>query len=149
MVESEYHDCQTSNVGSVGLFQLMPKTAQKYGLMPKDYCNVEKQADAAARYMSDLSSDFGNRKSSATLGILSFVIGENKVRGYLRQLRGRGITEQNFWVILQHRQDLQPPLPDDGARYIPHFFAVAIIGETPENFELSTPPLSTLREKDN
>jgi serine/threonine protein kinase len=147
MIESEYHDCWVSKIGSVGLFQFTPETAAKYGLTPKDYCNVEKQSDAAARYMSDLSSDFVNGKSSATLGLLGFVIGENRVRDYLRQLRGRGIKERSFWTIFRYRQDLQPSLPEDVNKYVPHFFAAAIIGETPEAFELSTPPLTTLRRK--
>ncbi|MGI8640255.1 MAG: protein kinase domain-containing protein [Pyrinomonadaceae bacterium] len=146
MVESEYHDCLTSPIGSVGLFQFQPETAREYGLMPKDYCNVEKQADAAARYMSNLTSDFGNGKSSATLGLLGFVIGENAVRKYLRQLRERGVTEQNFWVIFRYRNDFKEPLSPEGRRYLPRFFAAAIIGETPKEFELSTPPLTTLRE---
>jgi hypothetical protein len=147
MIESEYHDCFVNQIGSVRLFQFAPKTAEKYGLTLKDYCNVEKQSDAAAHYMSDLSSDFVNGNSSATLGLLGFVIGENRVRDYLRQLRGRGVAERSFWTIFRHRQDLQPPMSDDGKIYVPHFFAAAIIGETPEVFELSTPPLTTLSEK--
>jgi len=147
MIESEYHDCLISDAGPVGLFQFSRKTAAKYNLKPKDYCDVEKQSDAAARYMSDLTSDFGDGKSSATLGLLGFVIGEDKPREYLRQLRGRGVTERSFWAIFRHGQNLQPPLKSDGKQYVPRFFAAAIIGETPEAFELSTSPLSTLREK--
>ena len=147
MVGSEYNDCLISSKGSVGLFQFAPKTAAKYGLTPKDYCNLEKQSDAAARYMSDLSSDFGNGKSSASLVLLGYVIGEGRLRDYLRQLHGRGVTERSFWTILHYQQDLQPPLATDEKKYVPRFFAAAIIGETPEVFELSTPPLSTLREK--
>ncbi|MDQ3131409.1 MAG: transglycosylase SLT domain-containing protein, partial [Acidobacteriota bacterium] len=146
MIESEYHDCLISETGPVGLFQFSRKTAAKYGLKPKDYCDVEKQSDAAARYMSDLSSDFGDGKSSATLGLLGFMIGEDKPREYLRQLRGRGVTERSFWAIFRYQQNLQPPLSSDGKLYVPRFFAVAIIGETPEVFELFTLPLSTLRE---
>ena len=146
MIESEYNICLTSETGTVGLFQFNPKTAQEYGLTPADYCQPEKQADAAARYMGDLNSDFVNAKSSATLGLLGFVIGENRVREFLRQLRGRGIMERNFWVVFRYRNDLKEPLSPDGRRYVPRFFAAAIIGETPKSFELSTPPLTTLRE---
>lgn len=145
MVESEYHDCYTSRIGSVGLFQFKPSTAREYGLLPKDFCNVERQSDAAAHYMSDLSSDFVSGGSSATLGLLGFVLGETQVREYLRQLRARGVEERSFWTILRFQNDLQPPLPDDGKQYVPRFFAAAIIGETPDAFELSTPPLTTLR----
>ncbi len=147
MIESEYHDCLISDAGNAGLFQFSRKTAAKYNLKPKDYCDVEKQSDAAARYMSDLTSDFGDGKSSATLGLLGYAIGEDKPRDYLRQMRGRGVTERSFWAIFRYQQNLQPPLSSDGKQYVPRFFAVAIIGETPEAFELSTPPLSTLSGK--
>ena len=147
MIESEYHDCLISETGPVGLFQFSRKTAAKYGLTPKDFCNVEKQSDAAARYMSDLTSDFSDGKSSATLVLFSYVVGENGTRDYLRQLHGRGIKERSFWAIFRYQQNLQPPLSSDGKQYVPRFFAVAVIGETPEVFDLSTLPLSTLREK--
>ena len=96
--------------------------------------------------MSDLTSDFGDGKSSATLGLLGYQIGEENPRDYLRQLRGQGVMERSFWAIFRHQKNLQPPLPNDGKRYVPRFFAVAMIGETPEVFELYTLPLSTLRE---
>lgn len=108
---------------------------------------MEKQCDAAARHMSDLISDFGEGKSNWTLALFSFNQGGDTVREYLRQLRGRGIVERSFWAVFRHQRDLQPPLNEEGKRYVPRFFAAAVIGETPETFELSTPPLTTLREK--
>jgi len=147
MIESEYRFDLTSDIGTVGLFQFMPKTAQKYGMKPADYHDPNKQADAAAHYMSDLTSDFGEGKSNSTLGLLAFNIGENSVREYLRQLRGRSVTERSFWAIYHFRDALKEPLSDDGRRYVPRFFAAAIIGESPREFDLSTPPLTTLRVK--
>jgi len=160
MIESEYLDCPTPPFenGPVGMFQFSRGTARKYGLAPADYCNVEKQSDAAARHMSDLASDFGEGKSSASLGLLSYQMGADGVRDSLRQLRGRGITERSFWAIFRNRDELNPPLPSSpptsplsmrGLSYVPRFFAAAIIGETPEAFELSTPPLTTLTAKLN
>jgi len=146
MIESEYHGCLTYPNGPVGLFQFSRKTAASYGLTPKDYCNMEKQSDAAARHMSDLISDFGEGKSSWTLALFSFNQGGDKVRDYLRQLRGRNNTERNFWTIFRYRQVLQPPLSDEGVKYVPRFFAAAIIGESPDAFNLPLQPLSTLKE---
>ncbi len=146
MIESEYHDCLIHPSGPVGLFQFSRRTAASYDLMPKDYCNLEKQSDAAARHMSDLISDFGEGKSSWTLALFSFNQGGNKVRDYLRQLRGRGITERSFWTVFRYQQNLQPPLSDEGKEYVPRFFAAAIIGESPEAFDLPYQPLSTLKE---
>jgi hypothetical protein len=118
-----------------------------YGITPKDYCDVQKQSDAAAHYMSDLISDFGSEKSSWTLALFSFNSGAEQVRDYLRQLRSSGITERSFWAVFRHQSDLRPAMSKEANRYVPRFFAAAIIGETPETFELSTPPLTTLRVK--
>jgi hypothetical protein len=105
--------------------------------------------------MADLSSDFGEGRSNATLGLLSYSMGETAVRIYLRQLRGSGITERSYWATLKNRDKLGEngldllPLPDSllerPLSYVPRFFAAAIIGETPEAFGLSTPPLTTIR----
>ncbi len=148
MVESEYHDCPKVILhprAPVGLFQFRRSTAALYGLQPDDYCDVQKQCDAAARLMSDLISDFGSEKSSWTLALFSFNSGAEKVRDYLRQLRGRGVTERSFWAVFRHQAELQSPMSEQDNRYVPRFFAAAIIGESPEAFELSTPPLTTLR----
>ena len=146
MVESEYHDCPNLYAHSkapVGLFQFRRETAAKYGLMPKDYCSIKKQSNAAAAYMSDLISDFDEK----TLALLAFSVGENGVRDYLRQLRERNINKKNAWAIRRNGGDLKPQLNEEheGFYYVPKFFAAAIIGENPQTFDLSTPPLSTLR----
>lgn len=163
MIESEYHDCPPPpfpHKGPVGMFQFSPSTAAQYGLTPQDYCKVDKQANAAARHMSDLASDFGEGENNASLGLLSYMYGGGTVREFLRQLRRQGVTERSFWAIFRNRQNLQPPLdyvpPDslpqpislqpDSLIYVPRFFAAAIIGETPTIFDLSTPPLTTLRK---
>lgn len=148
MIESEYHDCPDIYKhprSPVGLFQFSRKTAALYGLRPEDYCDVPKQCEAAARHMSDLISDFGSEKSSWTLALFSFNQGGDPVRDYLRQLRGRGITERSFWAVLRHHEELEPVMTEGSTMYVPRFFAAAIIGETPQAFELSTPPLTALR----
>jgi len=147
MIESEYRFDLRSSIGAVGLFQFNPNTAKLYGLQPADFNKPEKQSDAAARLMSDLTSDFGEGSSNATLGLLAFNIGADGAREYLRQVRSLGDQERSFWAIYRHRDKFRDPLPDDGKRYVPRFFAAAIIGESPKEFDLSTPPLTTLRGK--
>ena len=162
MIESEFHDCpppSPGHRGPVGMFQFSTSTAKDYGLTPADYCSVDKQADAAARHMSDLASDFGDGNANASLGLLSYMYGGESVREFLRQLRRQGIAERSFWAIFHNRKNLDPPLdyvpPDslpqplsmqtESLSYVPRFFAAAIIGETPAVFGLSTPPLTTIR----
>ncbi len=148
MVESEYHDCPEGidhQNAPVGLFQFSRRTAALYGMKPADYCDLQKQCDGAARHMSDLISDFGTEKSSWTLALLSFNQGAEGVREYLRQLRARGITERSYWTIFRHQAELAEPMNEEANRYVPRFFAAAIIGETSAVFDLSTPPLTALR----
>lgn len=163
MIESEFHDCpppRPGHRGPVGMFQFSTSTAAEYGLTPADYCSIDKQADAAARHMADLASDLGEGSANGSLGLLSYMYGGESVREYLRQLRRQGITERSFWAIFKNRKNLDPPLdyipPDllpqplsmqtESLSYVPRFFAAAVIGETPAAFDLSTPPLTTMRK---
>lgn len=146
MIESEYRDCPTSihPRGPVGLFRFNRKTADHYGLKEKDFCDTQKQAEAAARHMSDLLSDFGSEKNSWTLALLGFNIGTEDVRNYLRQMRSHGITDRNYWALRRDHPNLVPALAEDELDYVIDFFAVAIIGETPAAFDLAVPPLTSL-----
>lgn len=149
MIESEFRDCLVNQLGNSGIFQFTPRTAAIYGLTPDERCNVEKQADASARFMSDLLSDFGETRATWTLALLSFNEGGDGTREQLRELRGRGITGRSFWTILRNNQMLESGISDSSKVYLPRFFAAAIIGETPDVFELSTPPLTVLRLQKN
>jgi DNA-binding winged helix-turn-helix (wHTH) protein len=144
MVQSEYRDCPKSDGGPIGLFQLTRKTAGEYGLREDELCKMDRQSHAAARYMSDLLSDFGSEESSWTLSLLSFQQGGEVTREQLRELRKIGLTERNYWAIAENSNTLSPHL-ESSDNYMRRFFAAAIIGETPEMFELVTPPLSTIR----
>src|SRR3977135_1586010 len=54
MVESEYVNIPSPNaMGAVGMFQFLPQTGEHYGLSAAELLDVEKAADAAARYIGD------------------------------------------------------------------------------------------------
>jgi len=144
MIESEYRDCYVNQFGSKGFFQITRRTARQYGVMEDDRCKVDLQADAAARYMSDLLSDFGSERSSWTLALVSWNQGGEGSREQLRELRAHGVFERTYWAIVRNRGNLKTPLYD--TVYVPRFFAAAIIGESPERFGLATVPLSTIRK---
>jgi serine/threonine protein kinase len=144
MVESEYHDCLVSDTGPVGLFQFTRKTAQYYGLGDEERCKVDKQARAAAYYLSDLMSEFGRENSSWTLALLSFQHGADGTHKQLRELRDLGTAERSYWAIAENRSRMKKYL-ESSDNYLWKFYAAAIIGETPESFGLVGPPLSTIR----
>ena len=145
MIESEYKPCFENSAGSKGLFQFMPQTAEQYGVARGDMCDVEKMAPAAAHYLADRMAELGDDSQSMTLVLLSYNRGADSVREALRSLRETDSHyERNFWTLFANRDKLDDTFRNESAYYIPSFFAVAIIGENPQTFDLPTPPLSTI-----
>ncbi len=146
VIESAYRNCYENSIGAKGLFQFMPQTADRYEVAREDMCDVEKMTPAAAHYMADSMAELGEDSQSMTLVLLSYNRGPESVRNNLRQLRGSENYERNFWTLLAHRDELDDAFRNEGAHYVPNFFAAAIIGENPQNFGLPLPPLSKLAE---
>ena len=146
VIESAYRNCYENSIGAKGLFQFMPQTADRYGVPREDMCNVDKMTPAAAHYMADSMAELGEDSESMTLVLLSYNRGAESVRNNLRQLRGTENYERNFWTLFAHRDELDDAFRNEGAHYVPSFFAAAIIGENPQNFGLPLPPLSRLAE---
>jgi serine/threonine protein kinase len=145
MIESAYQPCFENEVGAKGLFQFLPATAAHYGVERKDMCDVNKMAPAAAHYIADRMAELGDDSQSMTLVLLSYNRGANSVLENLRMLRETDANyERNFWTLFANRKKLDQAFRDEGAYYVPAFFAAAIIGENPQAFGLNTPPLSSL-----
>ncbi|HEX5705202.1 MAG TPA: serine/threonine-protein kinase [Pyrinomonadaceae bacterium] len=147
MFESAYQACPENEWGARGMFQFLPQTAERYGVARADMCDVNKMAPAAAHYIADRMAELGDDSQSMTLVLLSYNRGAESVRGALRQLRETDRNyERNFWTLFANRDKLDENFRKESANYVPGFFAVAIIGENPETFELGTPPLSSLAQ---
>jgi len=87
-VESGLNPDACSPVGAAGLFQLMPDTARSLGLRrwPRDQrYQPEPSAQAAARYLRRLHSQFGDWR----LALAAYNAGEGKVRGLLERNKTR------------------------------------------------------------
>jgi soluble lytic murein transglycosylase-like protein len=77
-LETRFEPNRVSRAGARGLMQFMPDTALRYGLAnPHDPIAA---IDAAARYVRDLSTRFGNR---ADLILAAYNAGEGTVEAYL------------------------------------------------------------------
>ncbi|MFY9619468.1 MAG: serine/threonine-protein kinase [Pyrinomonadaceae bacterium] len=145
MFESAYQPCPENEWGAKGMFQFLPQTAERYGVARADMCDVNKMAPAAAHYIADRMAELGDDAQSMTLVLLSYNRGPEAVRDALRQLRESDQNyERNFWTLFANRDKLDETFRKESANYVPGLFAVAIIGENPEVFELGTPPLSSL-----
>ena len=146
VIESAYRDCYQNRIGARGLFQFLPVTARNYGVPYEEMCNAEKMAPAAANYIADRMAELGEDSESMSLVLLSYNLGAESVRNNLRQLRATDNYTRNFWTLFAHRDELDDGFRNEGAYYVPSFFAAAIIGENPQTFGLTTPPLSKLAE---
>lgn len=77
--ESAYNATAVSPAGAVGLMQLMPATARRYGVKAKDRKDPKQSINAGANYLRDLLRMFnGNLK----LAVAGYNAGEGAVRKY-------------------------------------------------------------------
>ncbi|HKP86578.1 MAG TPA: FHA domain-containing protein [Blastocatellia bacterium] len=143
MIESEYRDCLTSPVGAKGLFQFMAATARGYGVDPDDRCNVKKMAPAAAKYIKDRIAEFGSDAMSVALGIAGYNRSPDSVRRDLSDVVNSRNKERSFWTLIANSDKLDRFFQNENIKYVPKFFAAAIVGENPWAFGLQMNPLST------
>lgn len=113
IMESAAHPTATSDAGAVGLWQLMPRTARKFGLIVNDKVDerkdVHKSTQAALMYLMHLKEKLG----SWTLAIAGYNCGGGKV------LQAKRYSySDNFW-------ELRMFLPKQTQYYI-HRMAAAV-----------------------
>jgi hypothetical protein len=115
-VESAFDNNAESHAGAVGLFQLMPDTALRFGLQlqPLDERKLpEKSARAAARYLKQLHQQF----QCWELALAAYNAGEGLVK---RAMRNYNLTTFD---------ELAPYLPAATRSYVPRVMAVVISRE--------------------
>jgi hypothetical protein len=145
LIESEYINLQSPNeVGAIGMFQFLPKTGEHFGLSTADLLDVQKSADAAARYLIGSMKTFNNDPMKEALALLAYNRGANNVERDLVAF----VNEQNracsICALTEQSDKLDANFQEENVYYVPRFFAAAIIGENPRAFGLQTPPLSSL-----
>lgn len=75
--ESAYNPSAVSSAGAVGLMQLMPDTARRYGVT--DRRDAEQNIDGGTRYLKDLMAMFN---SNLRLAVAGYNAGEGAVMKY-------------------------------------------------------------------
>jgi hypothetical protein len=144
MIETEYHNIPGENgARAAGLFQFIPKTALAYGVQPSERTNVEKMAPAAAQYMSDRITEFGTDSMSVALAIAGYNRNPDSVRRDLRDVLNSQNEERSFWTLVTNSDKLDHWFKNENVKYVPKFFAAAIVGENPEAFGLEMRKLSS------
>jgi len=81
VVESGFNPRATSKKGAIGLMQLLPATAKRYGV--KNIYDPEQNVRAGARYLSDLLARFD---SNLELALAAYNAGEEAVERYGRHV---------------------------------------------------------------
>jgi len=143
-VESAYINIQSQNeVGALGMFQFLPSTGEKFGLTTNDLLDVEKSADAAARYIAKNLKKFKDDPMKEALALLAYNRGAGNVERDLALLVTAGNNACSICTLTENSHRLDPAFQSENIYYVPRFFAAAIIGENPQAFGLQTQPLSS------
>ncbi len=156
MIESEHCVCLQSPTGPLGMFQFTFATAKlhfepsdgviKGASPPKgdDRCKPESAARAAASYMKALTGRYGTGPASVPLAIGSYNSGEGGLSSNLvKALESNTGLPRDFWTLIANGEKLSKQFQSENFKYVPKFFAAAIIGESPQDFGLKLQPLST------
>lgn len=153
MIESEHCVCKQSPTGPLGMFQFAYDAAVENGLKarkgaspssPDERCEPEPSSRAAAKYMRKLSGRFGTGPLSIPLAVASYNSGQGRLSNNLEAaLKAGGDQQRSFWTLVANAEKLHKQFKEENIKYVPKFFAAAIIGENPRDFGLNLQPLST------
>ncbi|HSB85836.1 MAG TPA: transglycosylase SLT domain-containing protein [Ilumatobacteraceae bacterium] len=134
-----------------GLWQIIPPTAEAYGLKlgrlqgermfdpSDDRHNVAKSTTAAARYLEDIYTT--DAQASGLLVMASYNMGETRLLKLIRSMP-ESPAQRNFWALLEkHRREI----PAETYNYVFRVFSAAVICANPKLFGFDfEPPLGPL-----
>ncbi|HSI89339.1 MAG TPA: FHA domain-containing protein, partial [Pyrinomonadaceae bacterium] len=153
MIESEHCVCLQSPTGPLGMFQFTKATGELHGLKtvrgaspsnPDERCEPEPSARAAASYMKALTGRYGTGPASVPLAIGSYNSGEGGLSTNLvKALESNSGLPRDFWTLISKGEILSKQFQSENFKYVPKFFAAAIVGENPADFGMKLQPLST------
>jgi hypothetical protein len=147
-IESAYVNLESPNsMGAIGMFQFLPKTGENYGLSVEELLDVEKSADAAARYITDSIEQFKDDPMKEALALLAYNRGGQRTARDLKLLINTQNKQCSICALSADRSKLDETFQRESVFYVPLFFAAAIIGENPQAFGLQLQPLSTYETK--
>lgn len=148
MIESEHCPCLESRTRAKGMFQFLASSAPDYGLSPDQRCEPEPSARAAAKYVKSLMGRFGTAPDSVPLSIASYNSGQGNLSKNLDKVFAAVANQdRNFWTLAANQNKMEggaaKQFTNENVKYVPKFFATAIVGENPQDFGVGLQPLST------
>jgi hypothetical protein len=94
--------------------------------------------------MKALTGRYGTGPASVPLAIGSYNSGEGGLSSNLvKALESNTGLPRDFWTLISKGEILSKQFQSENFKYVPKFFAAAIIGENPQDFGLKLQPLST------
>jgi membrane-bound lytic murein transglycosylase D len=127
MVESAFDPRAKSEVGALGLWQLMTAPAGAYGLemtrWVDERMNAHRATDAALLYLRELYTDLG----SWPLALAAYNMGSGALLRAMQKY-----NSNDFWLLAS----LEAGLPYETITYVTKISAFAIIGRNPGRFGL-------------
>ncbi len=162
MIESEFCPCLQSPTGALGMFQLLKMPGKEKNLNikddaspenPDDRCTPDSAAEAGASFMEDyivyiktrLGADYGKNALGTPLAIASYNSGPGSMIVNVKKIQD-GKSKVSFWDLMANSGKMSKQFQAENIKYVPKFFAAAIIGENPQTFEISgVQPLSTIK----
>ncbi len=128
MIESGFRPTTVSWAGAAGLWQFIPSGARTYGL-PRSFWvderfNPERSTEAAMYYLEDLYSRFG----SWELALAAYNAGYNGVARAIKKY-----NTNDYWRLCEY----EAGLPYETMRYVPKFFAIAVVANNLERFGIT------------
>jgi membrane-bound lytic murein transglycosylase D len=128
LIESGYQLRALSSARALGLWQFIPSTGHKFGLVRNKYIDErmdpEKSTQAAIAYLRELHNLFGDW----TTVLAAYNCGEGRVLSIIRNQKINYLD--NFWDLYQN-------LPRETARYVPRFLATLHIIQNLETYEMA------------
>ena len=119
LVESAFEPQAVSPVGAVGLWQLMPATARRFGLVVNavqdERLDPRKSTEAATRYLRWLNEYF----QDWPLALAAYNCGEGAMKSFLRKCGAASLAE----LSVASRNTV----PQETLRFVPQFVAAAAV----------------------
>ena len=132
MIESDYTPKGTSNVGAAGLWQLMPDTANGYGIKMNAFYDGRRSTTVSTKAaLSFLSYLYDMFDHNWLLAIAAYNAGPGTVLNAIHYNQAHG-RPTNFWSL---------PLPKQTQEYIPKLLALAAIIQHPTTYGIHLSPV--------
>jgi len=136
---------------------------------PDERCQPKLAARAAAKYYRKMIDDiFGSDAVGLPIAIAAYNSGEGNKKRHITDVAAISKAPRiSFWVLVETSDELRKNLEkeseendEDGSpkisayfrqfeeeniKYVPKFFAAAMIGENPQTFGIDLPPLSQIK----